>query len=87
MSGPVSRCALQNAFVRAVGQAGIHKRAHVHTLRHSYATHLLETGVALQLIQEYLGHKNIRTTTLYTHLTRELRDTVSDPVNALMKRR
>jgi integrase/recombinase XerD len=82
--GPVSRCAVQSAFVRAVRQAGIHKRAHVHTLRHSYATHLLEAGVALQLIQEYLGHKDVRTTTIYTHLTRELRAAVADPINALI---
>jgi integrase/recombinase XerD len=87
VNAPLSRCALQSAFVRAVTQAGIHKRAHVHTLRHSYATHLLESGVALQLIQEYLGHSSVRTTTIYTHLTRELRDAVNDPVNALMRRR
>ena len=87
IDGPLSRCALQSAFVRAVKAAGIHKRAHVHTLRHSYATHLLESGVALQLIQEYLGHRSVRTTTIYTHLTRELRDTVHDPVNGLMRRR
>lgn len=87
VNAPLSRCTLQSAFVRAVKQAGIHKRAHVHTLRHSYATHLLESGVALQLIQEYLGHSSVRTTTIYTHLTRELRDAVNDPVNALMRRR
>lgn len=87
VDAPLSRCALQSAFVRAVKQAGVHKRAHVHTLRHSYATHLLESGVALQLIQEYLGHSSVRTTTIYTHLTRELRDAVNDPVNALMRRR
>ena len=87
LSGPLSHRALQSAFVRAVRAAGMHKRAHVHTLRHSYATHLLESGVALQLIQEYLGHSSVRTTTIYTHLTRELRDTVNGPVNALMRQR
>jgi len=82
--GPISGSCLQSAFVRAVKHAGVHKRAHVHTLRHSYATHLLEAGVALQLIQEYLGHKSPRTTTIYTHLTRELRDAALSPINELM---
>jgi integrase/recombinase XerD len=81
--GPISRSSLQSAFVRAVKQCGIRKPAHVHTLRHSYATHLLEAGVALQLIQEYLGHKSARTTTIYTHLTRELRDAALEPINSL----
>lgn len=84
--GPISRSCLQSAFVRAATHAGIHKRAHVHTLRHSYATHLLEAGVALQLIQEYLGHTSPRTTTIYTHLTRELRDAALSPINDLMVR-
>jgi integrase/recombinase XerD len=48
--GPVSRSSLQSAFCRAVKQSGVHKRAHVHTLRRSYATHLLEAGVTLQLV-------------------------------------
>ena len=69
--------------MRAVRQCGIRKHAHVHTLRHSYATHLLEAGVALQLIQEYLGHKSARTTTIYTHLTRELREAALEPINSL----
>ena len=82
--GPISRSSLQSAFARAVKQSGVHKRAHVHTLRHSYATHLLEAGVTLQLIQEYLGHTSARTTTIYTHLTRELRDAAVEPINGLM---
>lgn len=85
--GPISRSSLQSAFVRAVQKCGIHKRAHVHTLRHSYATHLLEAGVTLQLIQEYLGHKSARTTTIYTHLTRELRHSALEPINDLMPHR
>jgi site-specific recombinase XerD len=69
-----------------VKQSGIHKRAHVHTLRHSYATHLLEAGVNLRLIQDYLGHTSPQTTAIYTHLTRELRDAALEPINGLMVR-
>lgn len=84
--GPISGSSLQSAFVRAVKQSGVHKRAHVHTLRHSYATHLLEAGVKLPLIQEYLGHSSPRTTSIYTHLTREIRDAALTPINDLMVR-
>jgi len=83
--GPVTRCSVQSAFLRAWQQSGINKRAHVHTLRHSYATHLLEAGVNLRLIQDYLGHRSPRTTALYTHLTREVRATATDPLNQLMQ--
>lgn len=84
--GPVTRSSLQGAFRRAVGKSGMHKKAHIHTLRHSYATHLMEDGVNLRLIQSYLGHRSPRTTAIYTHLTRELRKGATEPINRLMQR-
>lgn len=83
-AGPISDSSLQSAFRRALLNSGIQKRAHVHTLRHSYATHLLEAGVNLRLIQAYLGHGSARTTQLYTHLTREAHDSAADPIERLM---
>ena len=65
----VSEAGVQIAFQRCVADSGIGKRATVHTLRHSYATHLLEAGIALPLISKYLGHSSIKTTVVYTHLT------------------
>lgn len=82
---PIHPSTLQRAFTRAVTDSGVHKRAHVHTLRHSYATHLLEAGVPIVLIQEYLGHSSSSTTAIYTHLTRELREKALDPINGLMR--
>lgn len=84
---PINHSSLQKAFKHAVERAVIRKPAHVHTLRHSYATHLLESGVNLRLIQNYLGHRSLKTTEIYTHLTRELCETARDPVEALMQRR
>jgi integrase/recombinase XerD len=83
--GPVTRSSLQSAFHRAVLRSGIGKRAHVHTLRHSYATHLLEAGVNLRIIQDALGHRSARTTQIYTHLTCEIRAALTDPLNQLMQ--
>lgn len=86
--GPhANRSSLQSAFRRAVRTARIHKRAHVHSLRHSYATHLLESGVSLRLIQSYLGHSSPGTTAIYTHLTRSLHDAARVPIDQLLSQR
>jgi site-specific recombinase XerD len=66
---PFSVSVIQYAFRVALKASGIRKKAHVHSLRHSYATHLLEAGVNLRQIQTNLGHKSPATTAVYTHLT------------------
>lgn len=84
---PMSESGLQRAFRAAVQDAGIHKKATVHTLRHSYATHLLEAGVNLRIIQSYLGHASPKTTSIYTHLTSlteaQSRETIENMVVSL----
>ncbi|MGQ0734448.1 MAG: tyrosine-type recombinase/integrase [Acidobacteriota bacterium] len=82
--GPVTRSRLQSAFRRAVLKSGIAKHASVHTLRHSYASHLHAAGVSLRLIQEILGHQSLRTTQIYTHLTPDVQATLADPLTDLM---
>ena len=69
--GKLSARTLQKTFHNLAEKAGISKQASFHSLRHSFASHLLEDGVNLRFIQELLGHQNIRTTQLYTHVSRE----------------
>jgi site-specific recombinase XerD len=66
---PMSVSSVQMAFRLAREAAGLNPTATVHTLRHSYATHLLEEGVSVRLISQYLGHESLETTVIYTHLT------------------
>ena len=75
---PYSPKSAQNVLRRAVRRADIKKRVTLHTLRHSYATHLMERGVGLRYIQEILGHSSPKTTMIYTHVSgKKLRDVVS----------
>jgi len=81
---PMSIGGVQQCFKAALQDSGVQKQATVHTLRHSYATHLLEAGVGLRVIQAYLGHSSPQTTAIYTHLTRKTEDVAAETINRLM---
>lgn len=74
---------VQNAMQAAVRRAEIHKPASVHTLRHSFATHLLMKGVNIREVQEYLGHQSVETTMIYTHVIRDMTNTAASPLDDL----
>jgi len=81
---PMSKSSVQQAFRAALKQSRLNKRASVHTLRHSWATHLLEAGVNLRLIQEWLGHSSPATTSVYTHLTAKAEQLGAQAIDQLM---
>ena len=74
----------QRAFKLALADSGVVKKATVHTLRHSWATHLLEAGINIRHIQQWLGHSSLQTTTRYTHLTQPAEVNAIERINELM---
>jgi len=76
---------IQRTFQRALQDSGVSKAATVHTLRHSYATHLLEAGVNLRVIQAYLGHASPTTTAIYTHITPKITEEVLQTINQVLQ--
>jgi integrase/recombinase XerD len=82
---PMSTSALQNVWRLALAASGVAKPATIHTLRHSYATHLLEEGVSLRYVSAYLGHATLEQTLVYTHLTAVSEQQTQEAVARLAK--
>ncbi len=85
-STPVSISGIQRVFKTSLAKAGIKKKASVHTLRHCFATHLLESGTDLYYIQRLLGHKSAGTTSVYLHITGKDIGKIKSPIDSLVGR-
>lgn len=81
--GRYSQSSVQSIIKTAVKKAGIRKKASAHTLRHSFATHLLDDGTDIRYIQELLGHKKLETTQIYTHVSSHSIDKIKSPFDTL----
>lgn len=85
--GHLTERSVQNIFEAACIKAKIKKKATVHTLRHSFATHLLEAGTDLRYIQELLGHSSSKTTEIYTHVTQKSITNIESPLDKIFRER
>lgn len=75
---------MQKAVAKAVKKAGIEKKVNCHTFRHSFATHLLDSGTDIRTVQSFLGHKDVKTTMIYTHVTLEKGTGTKSPLDRLL---
>ena len=76
---------VQAAFRATLRESGIQKRLTIRSLRHAYATHLLELGMALRLIQDLMGHEDSKTPARYAHITKPCRDHTADRLQVLLE--
>lgn len=83
----ISERTVQRIFENAKEKAGINKTVSVHSMRHSFATHLLEGGIDLRYIQELLGHQSSKTTEIYTHVTQKSIKSIASPLDKIMGKR
>ena len=83
---PMAQSTVQKPMKQIVDQIGFGKKICIHTLRHSYATHLLEAGVSLKVIQKYLGHSSLQTTMIYLHLTETAEADARQAIERVMTR-
>ena len=82
-SQAMSERTIQFVFKNALRKTGIKKKVGIHSLRHSFATHMMEQGVSLPIIQQLLGHKSLRTTSVYLHVQKYTLDAVKSPLDSL----
>ena len=81
--GQYADSSIYNIFTKALKTAKITKKVSIHTLRHSFATHLLENGTDLRYIQSLLGHSSSKTTEIYAHITKKGFDQIKNPLDKL----